>query len=146
MRIVFYLLEMIGVVGIVGLLAFIPLTKVALGAALACIGAFFPTIRPVQVTGDGEVRVSRFRARFRGGVRIGVILGGLILLVGAVLTGVEERNKAAHKVSERYQDKLLNDPKYKTLWDDPKFREVLKRLDDEQHRTLREPIDPAEKE
>ncbi len=93
-RILMYLLELVGVAGIVGLLVFIPWTKMALGAALTFLGAFFPTVRPTQTSGGGEVRWHRVLARFSGGIRVGVVLGGLVLLIGAVLAGVDGKRTA----------------------------------------------------
>ena len=40
-----FVIAVFGVGGIVGLMAFIPWTKMALGAALTFLGAFYPALR-----------------------------------------------------------------------------------------------------
>lgn len=90
-RALMYLLELIGVGGIVGLMAFIPWTKMALGGALTFLGAFFPSLKDERqaTTGDGQLTWQKIILKFRGGIRFGVVMGGVVLLVGAVLEGHE---------------------------------------------------------
>jgi hypothetical protein len=102
MRGLMYLLELLGVAGIVGLIAFIPWTKMALGAVLAFLGAFFPTRNVAQAQGQGEVRWKQVIAKFSGGVRVGVVIAGMILLIGALLDGYQKKQaeEEMHKRTE----------------------------------------------
>jgi hypothetical protein len=88
-RVLLYLLELIGVGGIIGLMAFIPWTKMALGGALAFLGAFFPSLKDARQSqsGDGQLTWRKVAVKFSGGVRFAVVMGGIVLLVGAVLEG-----------------------------------------------------------
>lgn len=104
-----YLLELLGVAGIVGLIAFIPWTKMALGATLSFLGAFFPTIKAANPQGEGEVSLKNFVARFSGGIRVGVVLGGVILIVGALLDGYEEKERNDKELARKLYEEILGE-------------------------------------
>ena len=99
-RLLTHILELLGIGGLVWLLAFIPWTKMALGGALALLGAFFPTITEHSRTSveQGHITWSKLLIKFRGTVRFAVVVAGIVLIVGAVLDGYEgrERNSPGH--------------------------------------------------
>jgi hypothetical protein len=70
MRGFIYFLELLGIAGITGLLAFIPWTKMALGAVLAFLGASYPTLRVVPTEGQGEIQWKHVIAKFSGGLEL----------------------------------------------------------------------------
>lgn len=56
---------------------------------MTMIGAFFPNISADKNQGQGEAGILKARAVLRGSLRTGVILGELILLIGAVVDGYQ---------------------------------------------------------
>ena len=118
-RAVVYLCELVGVGGLIGLVAYISWTKMALGSALSLLGAFFPELHMKREgTGEGKIDAGNIKVVFRGGLRFVVVVAGLVLIVGAVLDGHEgfqdkllthEREKSSlmNRLSEEYPDKLI---------------------------------------
>jgi len=88
-RLGMYLLEFFGLVGMVGLVAYISWTKMALGAVLTMIGALFPQCTGDSQSGQGTVKFANASAVLKGSLRVGMVLGGIVLLIGAVLDGYE---------------------------------------------------------
>jgi hypothetical protein len=105
MRGFIYFLELLGIAGITGLLAFIPWTKMALGAVLAFLGAFYPTLKVVPTKGQGEIQWKQMIAKFSRGAGIAVVLAGIILHIGAILDGYynkeeHDKNLLKQRISE----------------------------------------------
>jgi hypothetical protein len=100
---VFFLLELLGVAGLVSLLAYITWTKMALGAVLTLLGAFFPSLKDARqkLAGEGQVSWRGFLLKINGGIRFLVVIGGIILLIGAVLDGHEGYVKESRFLAEK---------------------------------------------
>ncbi|WP_041654715.1 hypothetical protein [Marinobacter nauticus] len=95
-RYVLGILEFIGLAGIIGLIAYINWTKIALGAVMAAIGAFFPDFRRLEVGEEqehGAAKLIMLGAKFtiNGTARFGVVLVGIILVIGGATEGVNPR-------------------------------------------------------
>jgi hypothetical protein len=93
-RLAMALLEFIGVGGIVGLVAFVSWTKLSLGAVLALLGAFFPNMdtgmgKRDPDGGSAQLKMWNVLLKLSGGLRFGVVIAGLVVLVGAVLDAHE---------------------------------------------------------
>jgi hypothetical protein len=82
MREIELFLEYLGLAGIIGILAFITWTKMLLGAVVTIVGAFFPSRNSDKATGTGTIKWSQFNVAFKGSLRIGVIIAGIVLIVG----------------------------------------------------------------
>jgi len=85
-----FLLELLGVGSIGGLLAFVTWTKITLGRALTFLGAFFPKLRSQKEPPQkqvAQIKLWTFLVRMSGGLRLGVVVAGLILVIGAVIDG-----------------------------------------------------------
>lgn len=61
--------------------AFISWTKVALGAALVVVGAFFPHSTSDKASGSGAIKIAGIFITLRGSLRVGVVIAGLALIV-----------------------------------------------------------------
>ena len=87
-----YLIEFISVSGIIVLFAFIPWTKFTLGLALAIAGAFLPSMKEARQNknASGEITFQNMVMKFNGGIRIAVVMGGLIVLTGAMIDAKKE--------------------------------------------------------
>jgi hypothetical protein len=119
-RAVVYLLELIGLFGLIGIVAFISWTKMILGAVLSLVGAFFPRVggRDSADRGSGEINIQQIAIRMIGGVRVLVVIGGIILIVGSILDGHEgyvrdrdttlARQEARRALSQQQIDRLIN--------------------------------------
>ncbi len=87
-KVIIYILELIGIGGLIGLMAYISWTKMALGASLSLLGAFFPELQAKEESpGQGTINAGKVKVVFRGGLRFVVVVSGMILIVGAVLDG-----------------------------------------------------------
>jgi len=110
---IWYLLELLGIGGLVGLLAYITWTKMALGSALSLLGAFFPELHAKESEqGEGTIDAGKVKVVFRGGLRFVVVISGLVLIVGAVLDGHEKykEEKARDEISRlNNYDSILTD-------------------------------------
>ncbi len=94
------ILELLGLFGIVGILAFVSWTKMLLGALMTTIGAFFPNFRRGESDhGHGTISVWGMKAALRGSLRFGVVFGGIVLIIGAILDG-HTGWKKAHEQEE----------------------------------------------
>jgi hypothetical protein len=85
--------EFVGLSGIIGMLAFITWTKVALGGVLTVTGAFYPTFRgrpAAAEKGQAKVGWKGLSAQFAGTLRFAVIVAGIILIVGGIGDGHEK--------------------------------------------------------
>lgn len=107
-RAALYMMELLGLIGMIGIMSYIAWTKMLLGAALSMVGAFFPRIQGHDATdrGSGKINMHKIAISMVGGVRVLVVIGGIILIVGAVLDGhtgyVEAKEKeAAQDVASR---------------------------------------------
>lgn len=82
-------MEYAGVIALVGLFVFVPITKMVLGAVLTVVGAFFPRVESSSKNDEGKGKLSLFKiaVTLSGGVRFGVIFAGVILLIGSILEG-----------------------------------------------------------
>lgn len=88
MKLWMYIMESLGIIGLVGLISYITWTKMALGAALSLLGAFFPELHIKEGgKGEGTIDIGKVKVVFRGGLRFVVVIAGLVLIVGAVLDG-----------------------------------------------------------
>lgn len=95
---ILYLMELVGVGGLLGLLGFITWTKMGLGAALSLLGAFFPELHVKNnEQGEGKIDAGKVSVVFRGGLRFVVVVAGLVLIVGSVLDGHEGFKEAQAK-------------------------------------------------
>ena len=82
------ILEYVGVAGIIGLISFVSWTKLALGAVLTFLGAFFPKAGARKESlegGNAQIKVLNIFLKMSGGLRFGVVLAGLIVLAGSLL-------------------------------------------------------------
>ena len=61
--------------------AFITWTKVALGAALTVVGAFFPHSTSDKATGTGALKIGGASITLKGSLRVGVVLAGIALVI-----------------------------------------------------------------
>jgi hypothetical protein len=86
-RAIEFLIELVGVGGVAALLVFVTWTKVLLGAFLAFLGAFFPSLKDSrqQVHADAHISFRQLVLKVTGSVRVAVIAGGLILIVGGLI-------------------------------------------------------------
>lgn len=103
MRILNYLIELFGVATLIGAFAFISWTKMALGGALAVIGAFFPSLRDARQTpvNEGKVAWHNLLVSFKGGIRVLVVFAGITLIVGAVADAKDEEAIAGRRAVEK---------------------------------------------
>jgi hypothetical protein len=90
---IIYIFDLISIAGVVGFMAFFPLTKLALGCVMTFLGAFFPGGK-----GEGHVECAwdEFKIIFRGCARFGVVAGGLIILGMAFSEGWENAKIGPH--------------------------------------------------
>jgi hypothetical protein len=79
-----WLLELLGLGGVLAAVAYISWTKMTLGCAIALIGAFFPKTRSDGAKGSGELHTKGTRAVFKGSLRVGLVLAGIVLLIGSL--------------------------------------------------------------
>jgi hypothetical protein len=83
-----YILELLGVGGIVALIAFVSWTKLTLGGVLTVLGAYFPSLQPKTnnvAAGNTQIKVWNIFLKMSGTLRFGVVVAGLLVLVGAIL-------------------------------------------------------------
>jgi len=88
-------LEWLGLAGLAGLAAFIPWTKLGLGAAFTMLAAFFPNAqqsqRPAVETSESETsgsnKMKSTRSVARDALRLGLVVVGITFIVGAVSDG-----------------------------------------------------------
>lgn len=124
MRAIILFLEYFGVFAFAGLLVFVPLTKLAMGSLLTFGEAFLPNVGSTQkdssATGRAEVKMWQVLFKLSGTLRFAVIVGGLILLVGAILEGhenyVADSGKRLEKQISRSAERL--DPESKKRIDE----------------------------
>ena len=81
-RIVLYLLELIGLGGLLVFITFIKWTNVALGAVLSIVGAFFPQVRRLRTqagegAGEGSTTFGKVSVVVRGGYALPSLSPGL---------------------------------------------------------------------
>jgi hypothetical protein len=119
-------LELASLGGLIGLMAFITWTKMALGGVLAITGAFFPS--PVAIDeksnkGTTEIKAWNFLIKMTGGLRFGVVVAGLILLVGAVLDGHD--GYVEHQRERRKELATANYDRIKRILDERKLHEKI---------------------
>jgi hypothetical protein len=76
-----YVTELSGLGAIVLILYFVSWIKIALGSTLVVTGAFFPFTRSDKATGKGALKWKNVSIDFRGSLRVGVILAGIILII-----------------------------------------------------------------
>jgi hypothetical protein len=113
-RVGMYLLQLVGLVGILGLVSYISWTKMVLGAVLTIIGALFPQGTSDVQSGQGTLKFAKASVVLKGSLRIGIVLGGIILLIGAVLDGYEgykEKNQqralgGIDRLSDRFRSNV----------------------------------------
>jgi len=116
-RIGIHALELIGVGGLVALFAFIPLTKLGLGGALAILGAFFPNFHSEKnKSGTAQVKFLAFLFKMSGGLRFAVVTAGIIVLIGAVIDGHENYVKSPPS-NGLLETKLRRDQLSREQWD-----------------------------
>jgi hypothetical protein len=86
MRGIYGLIEIVSVAGMVGLFAFVPLTKLSLAAILTFVGAFFPKFPRTDTNqeGNAEIKVGNIGMKVSGGLRLSVIMCGLALFLFAM--------------------------------------------------------------
>jgi hypothetical protein len=144
-KVLTYLLELGGVGGIVALLAFIPWTKLALGGVLAFLGAFFPNFGGTKVDRQGgyaQIKVLNILLKMSGGLRFGLVLAGLIVLVGAILDGhqgyvanqantvplAEQLKQQRDEEAKRIQEMVKSMPSQDDVWRQLLSKDDLKRM------------------
>lgn len=117
------LLEWLGLAGIVSLFAFIAWTKMALGAVLCFLGAFYNPRFKRSERGEGTVRASsQFFVKFKGGLRFCVVFGGIILLIGSVV-GASDRKR------EHDEREEANREKFRAEWTAELIKENVRKLE-----------------
>ena len=97
-----WLIELLSLVGLVAILAYVKWSLTTLGAVLTLIGAFFPkmsTDKSKKTKGSAKVKSKNLSLIFRGSLRIGVILAGLLLVIGGVANVPEEKKIAEEKAT-----------------------------------------------
>jgi hypothetical protein len=95
-------MEYMGVIALVGLFVFVPITKMVLGAILTVVGAFFPTVQSANKKDEGKGKISLFKVAvtLSGGIRFAVIFAGVILLIGSILEGYKNYDKQKSELVE----------------------------------------------
>ena len=119
-RAALYMMERLGLIGMIGIMSYIAWTKMLLGAALSMVGAFFPRVHGHDATdrGSGKINMHKIAISMVGGVRVLVVIGGIILIVGAVLDGhtsyVEAKEKeaaqdvASRQMTQQQMDEIIS--------------------------------------
>src|SRR5262245_32322686 len=106
-----FLIELIPVLATAGYLGYISVPKMAVGALLTFLGAFYPSMKDARQSkeGTGQLSWKQITIKFSGGIRFLVVIAGMIVLVGATFEGysnLEGNNRAQeakHRASlERY--------------------------------------------
>ena len=87
------LLAVVGLGGLVALLAFVPIKKAALGCILSAVGALFPQLNlapPKAEKGSGSISLGNFlRMSLNGSPRVLLVLAGIVLIAGSILEAHE---------------------------------------------------------
>ena len=90
-KILEYILELTGLIGILGMVSYIKWTQMALGATLALLGAYYPELRKKRKeVGKTEIAVGKYKFTLHGTLRFALIICGLILIIGSVVNGQTE--------------------------------------------------------
>jgi hypothetical protein len=95
------ILEWIGLGGVIAILAYIPWPKMVLGAVMTLLGAFYPQSSADNTKGEGSFKGASFTALFKGSLRAGVTLGGIVLIVGAIMDGYSGKEAVKEAVIEK---------------------------------------------
>jgi hypothetical protein len=90
------ILEFVGLGGIILMISLVSLTKMALGAILTIVGAFYPSNVDDKTPGQANINIAKAKAAFKGSLRYGVILGGVILIMGAIVDGARDISSGLH--------------------------------------------------
>jgi hypothetical protein len=75
----------------IGFVAFVPLSKLALGAVLTIGGAFLPDMPDQQKTSSGSINIDmpgKTKVNFRGTPRYAVLGAGIIIVLSSFWDGV----------------------------------------------------------
>jgi hypothetical protein len=84
-------LELIGLGGLITLLVFVKWTNVILGSVLSLIGAFFPQLRSNRAgAGEAKTTFGKISVAFQGSLRYGVVIAGIILIIGGIVSGFQD--------------------------------------------------------
>ncbi len=111
-KIIVYVLELIGLGGLLVFITFIKWTNVALGAILSIAGAFFPQIRGLRTdSGEGSTTFGGVSVVVRGGARFAVVVAGIVLIVGGIVQGFTNyhEQKASELLDREKKDKTCLD-------------------------------------
>jgi hypothetical protein len=87
-----FLVEYIGLFGVLALFLFVPVSKTVTGGTLTIIGAFFPARFLKGVTGNGSIRILGNEVSFGGSLRLAVVVSGIVTLIFA---GIETNSNIA---------------------------------------------------
>jgi uridylate kinase len=89
-----YFCELLGLGSLLLIIKFIPFSKSVMGVVLSLTGAFFPELnKGKKERGEGTIDAGKIKVILKGGVRFAVVMGGLVLIVGAVLEGYGDYQK-----------------------------------------------------
>ena len=120
---IIWLLEMIGLGGLVLLLSYIKWVHLIFGGVLALLGAFFPAVRVPSrrsvikpETGDVQIKFDRVAVVARGTLRALVVIAGIVVIVGSIVEGYKSHEQAERKAEKvAAKDFGLTDEQMKRL-------------------------------
>jgi len=130
MRVLQYVLEIGGLGAIIALMAYLPVTKLAVGGILTLVGAYFPDLRGREnlQKGTAQIRFANVLLKVSGGLRFAVVIAGIVVLIGAMADGHQEavRRTGSSPITDRFADFLKHKGLSKEYLEFLRERVVLK--------------------
>lgn len=121
-------LEFIGLGGLIAIFAYIPWTQMVLGAVLTMVGAFYPHSSADKAKGQGHLNSARFSALFKGSLRAGVVIAGILLIIGAVVDGYSRKEARDEIEKELAGNSIRRIPSSTPNATDPRLRQRLEEM------------------
>ena len=109
------ILEFASLGGIVVMISLVSLAKMALGAVLTLAGAFFPSKQEDKSAGQANIKFAKVTAAFKGSLRYGVIVGGVLLIIGAIIDGAHDVKNGIVKGPIVTDDYMTSEDKQRLL-------------------------------